>query len=50
MSPEATKNISSLLNLRVFIDSDSDVRLSRRIFQDTQYLKKALNDSVSNYL
>lgn len=36
MSPEITKNLSTLINLKVFIDSDSDVRLSRRVYQDTQ--------------
>ena len=50
MNREVTKNLSSLINLRVFIDSDSDVRLSRRVFQDTQEGKKDLNESVSNYL
>ena len=50
MSPEDTHNISSLINLRVFIDSDSDVRLSRRVYQDTQEDKKDLNESINNYL
>ena len=50
MSSEATSNVSSFINLRVFIDSDSDVRLSRRVFQDTQESKKDLNESISNYL
>lgn len=36
MNPEITKNLSTLINLKVFIDSDSDVRLSRRVYQDTQ--------------
>ena len=36
MSPEVTQNLSTLINLKVFIDSDSDVRLSRRVYQDTQ--------------
>jgi uridine kinase len=36
--------------VKVFIDSDSDVRLSRRVFQDTQENKKDLNESVANYL
>lgn len=34
MSPQVTKNLSSLINLKVFIDSDSDIRLSRRVYQD----------------
>ncbi len=50
MSNEVTKNLSSLINLRVFIDSDSDVRLSRRVYQDTIELKKELNWSINNYL
>jgi len=36
MSNEVTHKLSSLFNLKVFIDSDSDVRLSRRVYQDTQ--------------
>lgn len=36
MNAQVTKNVSSLINLKVFIDSDSDVRLSRRVYQDTQ--------------
>jgi len=50
MSAEVTKNVSSLINLRVFIDSDSDVRLSRRVYQDTELNKKNLSESVANYL
>jgi uridine kinase len=50
MSAEDTKNVSSLINLRVFIDSDSDVRLSRRVYQDTELSKKSLAESVATYL
>jgi uridine kinase len=50
MSSEVTKNLSSLINLRVFIDSDSDIRLSRRVFQDTNENKRDLNWSINNYL
>lgn len=50
MNPEITKNLSTLINLRVFIDSDSDVRLSRRVFQDTQDKHMDLNASVANYM
>ncbi len=50
MSAEETHHISLLINVKVFIDSDSDVRLSRRVFQDTQDNKKVLNESGPNYL
>ncbi len=50
MSNEVTKNLSTLINLRVFIDSDSDIRLSRRVYQDTIENKKDLNWSINNYL
>jgi uridine kinase len=43
MNPEITNNVSSLINLKVFIDSDSDVRLSRRVYQDTQERNLGLN-------
>lgn len=38
------------MDCKVFIDSDSDVRLSRRIFKDTQDDQIPLNDSIDNYL
>lgn len=50
MSNEITKNLSSLINLKVFIDSDSDVRLSRRVYQDTIDNKRDLGWSINNYL
>lgn len=50
MSADVTKNLSSLINLKVFIDSDSDVRLSRRVYQDTQDNGMELGKSVANYL
>jgi uridine kinase len=50
MSPEATQNLSSLINLKVFIDSDSDVRLSRRVYQDVEEKKMNLTESVAIYL
>lgn len=42
--------ISQYLDCKVFIDSDSDVRLSRRIYKDTQDDNIDLNESISNYL
>ena len=50
MNPEITRNLSTLVNLKVFIDSDSDVRLSRRVYQDTQERNMDLNSSVAKYL
>ena len=50
MPPEDIENVSALINLRVFIDSDADVRLSRRVYQDTQEKNMDLNASVNNYL
>ena len=50
MSAAVTQNISKMINLKIFIDSDSDVRLSRRVFQDTQEMKKDSIWSVNNYL
>jgi uridine kinase len=38
------------MNLRVFIDSDSDVRLSRRIYKDTVENGKMLDMSILEYL
>lgn len=38
------------MDCKVFIDSDSDVRLSRRIYKDTQDDGIDLNDSINNYL
>lgn len=42
--------VQKYLDCKVFIDSDSDVRLSRRIFKDTQDDGVDLNDSINNYL
>jgi uridine kinase len=50
MNNEITKNLSTLINLKVFIDSDSDIRLSRRVYQDTIDNKRDLNWSINNYL
>lgn len=38
------------MDCKIFIDSDSDVRLSRRIYKDTQDNGIDLNDSIKNYL
>jgi uridine kinase len=38
------------MNLRVFIDSDSDVRCSRRIYKDTVENFKHLDVSILEYL
>lgn len=50
MNAEVTKNVSTLINLKIFIDSDSDVRLSRRVYQDTEEKHMDLETSVNNYL
>ena len=42
--------ICRYIDSKIFIDSDSDVRLSRRIYKDTQDDGKDLNDSIANYL
>lgn len=42
--------ISQYMDCKVFIDSDSDIRLSRRIYKDTQDDNIDLNDSIDNYL
>lgn len=42
--------IHSYIDSKIFIDSDSDVRLSRRIYKDTQDDGMDLNDSIMNYL
>lgn len=42
--------VQKYLDCKVFIDSDSDVRLSRRIFKDTQDDGVDLNESINNYL
>lgn len=42
--------IQKYMDCKVFIDSDSDVRLSRRIYKDTQDDKVPLNESIDNYL
>jgi uridine kinase len=38
------------MNLRVFIDSDSDTRLSRRIYKDTVEGCVLLDASILKYL
>jgi uridine kinase len=38
------------MNIRVFIDSDSDVRLSRKIYKDTVENGKLLDVSILEYL
>ena len=38
------------MNIRVFIDSDSDVRLSRRIYKDTVENGMLLDLSIMQYL
>ncbi len=38
------------MDCKVFVDSDSDVRLSRRIYKDTQDDGVDLNTSIDNYL
>ena len=35
---------------KIFIDSDADVRLSRRIYVDTQDKGMDLDSAISNYL
>lgn len=42
--------IHQYMDCKIFIDSDSDVRLSRRIFKDTQDNGMDLNESINNYL
>ncbi len=42
--------LARLINLKIFIDSDSDVRLSRRIYKDTQDCKMDLSLSITRYL
>lgn len=42
--------IYKYIDSKIFIDSDSDVRLSRRIYKDTQDDGMDLNESISNYL
>ncbi len=42
--------IQQYMDCKVFVDSDSDVRLSRRIYKDTQDDGLDLNVSIDNYL
>ena len=44
------KPICGYIDSKIFIDSDSDVRLSRRIYKDTQDDGMDLNTSIVNYL
>ena len=46
----ASLPIAKYMDCKVFIDSDSDVRLSRRIYKDTQDDGVDLNVSINNYL
>ena len=39
-----------MINTKIFIDSDPDVRLSRRIYKDTQDERISLDNSIQNYL
>lgn len=43
-------SVNDIMNLRVFIDSDSDTRLSRRIYKDTIENKIFLDVSILKYL
>jgi uridine kinase len=42
--------IQQYMDCKVFVDSDADVRLSRRIYKDTQDDGIDLNVSIDNYL
>ena len=42
--------VNDIMNIRVFIDSDSDVRLSRRIYKDTVENGMLLDLSICSYL
>lgn len=37
-------------DISVFIEADDDIRLSRRVYQDTVIRKISLNESIDNYL
>jgi uridine kinase len=41
--------IRKFMEGKIFIDSDSDVRLSRRVFKDTQINHITLEESIANY-
>lgn len=45
-----SKPIWKYMDCKVFVDSDSDVRLSRRIYKDTQDDGVELSASIDNYL
>ena len=42
--------IVQYIDSKIFIDSDADVRLSRRIYVDTQDKDMDLDSAISNYL
>lgn len=45
-NPELTK----LLSLSCYVDSDDDIRLSRRVYQDIKSRGKVINESIHNYI
>ena len=42
--------VQKLSGVSVFLEADSDVRLSRRIYQDTVIRKIPLEKAINNYL
>tara|TARA_Y100000588_G_C13974270_1_gene804360 strand:- start:62 stop:685 length:624 start_codon:yes stop_codon:yes gene_type:complete len=44
------QSLRSLFDLSIFIDIDSDIRLSRRIKRDMRYRKRTLNSIINQYL
>lgn len=46
----ANSQVDEMINMKVFIDSDSDIRLSRRIYKDTVENGMHLDQSIIIYL
>ena len=44
------ESIVNMCDLKIFLDTDDDVRLSRRIFFDVHCRKKDLDESIDRYL
>ena len=42
--------MNSIFDLKIFLDTDDDIRLSRRIYKDVCIRKKSLNSAVDKYL
>lgn len=46
----ANEELKKCLSLSCYVDSDDDIRLSRRVYQDTKSRGKTITECIHNYL